>query len=73
MLITGETAYADTHFHLDDGQVINSFTGKDLGKCLRTIPSTNYIFIQEEKKVGSIFDTMNQFKRELEDEEDRTI
>ena len=45
MLLTDSgTAYCENYFTLDNGRVINNFTGKVVGSLIRNIPSTTYLF-----------------------------
>ena len=45
MLLTDSgTAYCENYFTLDNGRVINNFTGKVVGILIRKIPSASYLF-----------------------------
>ncbi len=44
------TAYAEGHYEVKDNHIINQYTGKSLGRLVRTIPSTNYIHVGGKKK-----------------------
>ncbi len=43
LLVDKGTAYSENFFTLDNGRVINNFTGKVVGIFVRKIESTNYL------------------------------
>ena len=51
MLITENGAsYADGFFYVENGRVINDFTKRSVGILVRTIPSTNYLYMYRRKR-----------------------
>lgn len=56
MLLTEKgIAFAEGFFELNNGRVINTFTGKSVGVLIRKIPSSTYLF---KKKKASLFKRM---------------
>ena len=43
MMTDSNTAYSENFFTLDNGRVINNFTGRTVGIFVRKIESTNYL------------------------------
>jgi len=46
MMYLSETgiSYSEGFFELDNGRIINTFTGRSVGVMVRKIPSTTYLF-----------------------------